>query len=134
MLAGKEPHIGTPEAVRDFIYVSDHTQAYIKAMGLDMGSAKERNENVEADPNYYAFNFGWGLQLRIRDIAEKLRKLTGYSGSIKTGFPPDYPNRVVTESYLSLDATKARKLLGWKPEYDIDAGLKKTVDYWKSAR
>jgi len=132
MLAGATPHIGTPDAVRDFIYVSDHTQAYLKAMEFELGEAREREERVKSDPNHFAFNFGWGLQLKIKDIAENIRKLTSYSGEIKMGFPPDYPKRVVTEPFLSLDASKARKILGWEPEFDIDAGLRKTVEYWKA--
>lgn len=131
MLTNKAPNIGTPDAVRDFIHVDDHVQAYTKAMDFKLEGKEERIRNVESDPNRYAFNFGWGLQLKIRDIADRVRKITGYSGEVKFGFPADYPKRVVVEPYLSLDSSKSRKLMGWSPETDIDVGLKRTASYWK---
>jgi nucleoside-diphosphate-sugar epimerase len=131
MLTNKVPNIGTPDAVRDFIHVDDHVGAYMSAVGYALEDREQRLRNIKADPNHYAFNFGWGLQLRIRDIAGKLQEITGYCGEIKFGFPADYPKRVVVEPYLSLDAAKARKVLGWSPKTDIDAGLRRTIDFWK---
>jgi len=61
MLTNKVPNIGTPDAVRDFIHVDDHVGAYMSAVGYALEDREQRLRNIKADPNHYAFNFGWGL-------------------------------------------------------------------------
>ena len=117
MLRNQAVYLGTPNAVRDMMYVDDHVDAYIKML----------NSNVVND----TFNFGTGSRTPMKEIAEKLKKLTGFKGKIIHSFPPNYPWRPVVEDFLSLDAAKAKKRLGWKPKYSLDQGLKKVVEYWK---
>jgi UDP-glucose 4-epimerase len=131
MLKNETPHIGTPEAVRDLMYVDDHTNAYIKAIEYDLGHDKERLENLDSDPNYYIFNFGCGLELTIGQVAEKIKNMIGYEGEIAHGFPLDYPKRPVVEPYLSLNSTKAKKIFDWEPKVTLEKGLKLTIDWWK---
>ena len=117
MLKGETVYIGTPEAVRDMMYVTDHVDAYIKMIQTDV-----KNE---------IFNFGTGNKMPMKEIAKKLKDLTGFKGEIIHSFPPNYPWRPVVEEFLSLDASKAKEKLGWVPKYTVEDGLKKTVDYWK---
>ncbi len=117
MLRGETVYIGTPNAVRDMMYVDDHINAYVTLI-----KSKEKNE---------AFNFGTGNQMPMKEIAEKLKAMTGFKGDIIHTFPPNYPSRPVVEEFLSLDATKAKEKLGWTPKYSVEEGLKKTVEYWK---
>jgi len=131
MLKNQKPFIGTPDAVRDLMYVDDHVQAYIKLVEHDAGDEKERMELVESDPNYFVFNFGNGFEFTIKQVAEKIQSITGYKGGFEFSFPKDYPKRPVVEQYLSLNSAKAKRILGWKPAVSLDDGLKKTVDYWK---
>ena len=35
----------------------------------------------------------------------------------------------IKHQYLS--ASKAKKMLGWKPKYNLDIGLKETIDWYK---
>jgi nucleoside-diphosphate-sugar epimerase len=70
--------------------------------------------------------------MTVGQTADKIKSITGYSGDIVKGFPAGYPDRPVVEEYLSLDATKASNILGWKPLVSIDEGLKRTVEYWKT--
>ena len=117
MLKGQTVYLGSPNAVRDMMYVDDHVSAYLKML----------KSSVVND----TFNFGTGSRTKMKEIAEKVRKLTDFKGKIVHTFPPNYPWRPVVEDFLSLDSAKARKKLGWKSKYSLDEGLKKAVDYWK---
>lgn len=117
MLKNKTVYLGTPNAVRDMMFVDDHVDAYIKMLKSNVA-----NET---------FNFGTGSRTPMKEIAEKLKRLTGFKGKIVHSFPPNYPWRPVVEDFLSLNASKANEMLGWKPKFSLDSGLKKVVEYWK---
>ena len=117
MLKNKTVYIGTPNAVRDMMYVDDHVNAYVTML-----KSKVVNDT---------FNFGTASKTPMKEIAQKLKKIIGFKGQIVHSFPPDYPWRPVVEDFLSIDASKAKKRLGWSPKYSLEHGLKKTVDYWK---
>lgn len=117
MLKNQTVYLGTPNAVRDMMYADDHVDAYLKMLKSSMVND--------------TFNFGTGSRTKMKEIAEKVRKFTDFSGKIAYAFPPNYPWRPVVEDFLSLNSSKARKKLGWKPKYSLDDGLKKVVEYWK---
>src|SRR3989344_3153042 len=117
MLAGKNVYIGTPKAVRDLMYVDDHVNAYLKLIGTSV-----KNE---------AFNFGTTSQVKMIDLAHIIKKKLNFKGKIFTHFPPSYPWRPVAEDYLSIDASKAKRMLKWHPKYSLSTGLDKTIAYWK---
>jgi CDP-glucose 4,6-dehydratase len=46
---------------------------------------------------------------------------------------PDVRNTAageITDQYLS--ASKAQTLLGWTPDYDLDSGLRETIDWYRN--
>jgi UDP-glucose 4-epimerase len=133
MLKGRPVHLGTPQAVRDFMYIDDHVDAYMKALELPLGTAAEVRSNVERDPCWYVFNVGWGTEVRIADLAARVGSVIGFGGEIVSGFPRDYPPRPVIEPYLSVNATKAQRQLGWGPAVPLDEGIRRTVDIWRAA-
>jgi GDP-mannose 4,6-dehydratase len=122
MLKNGKPYVGAPQSVREYIYVDDHTDAYILAM--DKGVAGE------------AYNIGTGQGLKNEELAKRIANMIGYdSSNIALGvYPPGYPVRplVSDQPYILLDSTKARKDLGWKEKVDLNEGLRKTIAYWKS--
>ncbi|MBI4182107.1 MAG: GDP-mannose 4,6-dehydratase [Candidatus Aenigmarchaeota archaeon] len=120
MLRGETVYLGTPEAVRDLMYVDDHVEAYVAAIKSKAAAG--------------VYNFGTGNQVRMMDLAERLRELTGFQGKIVPSFAPDYPWRPVTSPYLSLDARKAKADLGWSPRVSLEDGLRRTVGFWKAQR
>ena len=117
MLQNKTPRIGTPDAVRDLMYVDDHANGYVTAM--------------HADATEGVYNFGWGSTLNMRELGEKARDVVGYNGPIEYGWPSDYPSRPVVDDFLSLNASRAREIIKWTPKVPLEEGLKKTANFWK---
>jgi nucleoside-diphosphate-sugar epimerase len=117
MLRGDKVYIGTPKAGRDLMYVEDHVNAYRTLLKTNVVNQ--------------TFNFGTGAGLTMLELAQKIKKKIGYREKIIPHFPPNYPSRPVVEDYLSMDARKAKKILGWKPAYTLDKGLDQTIAYWR---
>jgi len=103
---------GTGSASREFLYVDDC------ARGLVL--AAERYEG--ADP----VNLGSGLEITIRDLAEKIQSLVGYEGELVwDGEKPDgQPRRC-------LDTTRAERSFGFRAEMGFDEGLRRTIDWYR---
>lgn len=117
MLKNSPPRIGSPGAVRDMMFVTDHVNAYLTLV----------NTSVIQD----TFNFGNGLTCTMLELAEMIKEKISYSGEIVTGFPSGYSERPIVDPFLSLNATKAKKILGWEPKVSLDEGLVRTIDYWQ---
>ena len=131
MLKGNSPQLGTPEAVRDLMYVDDHVNGYLKAVQFELPKSRERKKTLEKNPIAFTFNIGNGFEFTVKVTAQKIAKMIGFKGEIKTGFPKDYPWRPSVAPYLSLNASYAQKILKWKPEVSLEEGLQKTIDFWK---
>ena len=105
--------------VRDFLYVKDAAECY-----LTLG------ERLAADPSVSgeAFNFSLGLKLTVLDIVNMILKIMG-----RTDLEPVIQNTAsseIREQYL--DATKARKQLGWTPKYEMEEALRETVAWYQA--
>jgi nucleoside-diphosphate-sugar epimerase len=131
MLKGKNPQIGTPEAVRDLMYVTDHLNAYLKALEFTLPESDQIKQILAKNPTAFTFNIGNGYEFTVREIAQKIGEIIGFKGEIKIGFPKDYPWRPSVAPYLSLDASRAREVLKWRPEVSLEEGFRKTIEYWK---
>ncbi|CAN5752803.1 UDP-glucose 4-epimerase GalE [soil metagenome] len=93
----------TPDgtAIRDYIHISDLSQAHLLALEhLRKGGASE------------FINLGNGTGFSVREVVEAARKITGRE--IKAEIAP---RRAGDPSRLVADAEKARKILGWKPQF-----------------
>ena len=102
---------GDGSATREFLYVKD------AAEGIAL--ATERYNGSEP------VNLGAGFEISIRELAEKIAKLTGFKGRIvwDTTKPNGQPRRM-------LDTSRAEKLFGFKAKTDFDQGLKETIDWY----
>lgn len=118
VLKGETPTIRSDGTyVRDYFYVKDGALAYIH-LAEKMGDPKIHGE---------AFNFSNELQITVLELTEKILKLMG-----RTDLKPVVLNQAVNEiKHQYLSAKKARKMLGWKPEYDIDDALKETIAWYQ---
>jgi CDP-glucose 4,6-dehydratase len=110
--------------VRDFLYVKDAAQSY-----LTLGERLAAPES-DATPSISgeAFNFGLGLRLTVLDIVAMVLRLMG-----RNDLEPLIQNNAsaeIREQYL--DASKARKLLGWEPRYNMETALEETIAWYKA--
>jgi GDP-L-fucose synthase len=106
---------GTGKVSREFIYAADAAEGILLATELYNGS-----EPV---------NIGAGFEMTIKELAEKIVKLTGFKGKIRwdSSKPDGQPRR-------RLDVSKAKKYFGFEAKTSFDEGLKATIDWYKANR
>ena len=113
MLEGKRPRIfGTGTAVRDYLFVSDVVDANL--MAIDKGSGE-------------ILNIGTGVGTSVLDIVRTLNRIMGTR--IEPIFEAARPGEV---QRITLDATKAKQVLGWAPRVSFEEGLRRTVEWHKT--
>jgi GDP-L-fucose synthase len=101
---------GTGKPKREFLHVDDLAKAIIVCL-----------DNYDADQQ---INIGTGIDLTVTELAEKIAKYTGFSGSINWDVTREdgTPQKV-------LDIQKITNL-GWKPTINLDQGIKLTVEWY----
>ena len=102
---------GDGTATREFLYVDD------AARGISLASEYYN----ESDP----INLGSGQEISIRDLAELIRDLMGYTGDII--FDHSKPNG---QPRRQLDVTRARDRFGFKAEISFEEGLRSTIGWY----
>jgi len=121
MLDGGPVYVGSPDHVRDYMWVDDHVNAYLLSM---------EKESAEGE----VFNVSPGNPISNIDLAKKLAEMIHFTGQIVEGsYPPGYPMRPskLDTKYIILDSSRIMKRLGWKPGVTLDEGLARAVDYWR---
>jgi GDP-L-fucose synthase len=101
---------GTGKPRREFLHVDDLAKAIIICL-----------DNYDADQQ---INIGTGIDLTVKELAEKIAKNTGFSGS----FNWDVAREDGTPQKV-LDIQKITEL-GWKPTINLDQGIKLTVEWY----
>jgi GDP-L-fucose synthase len=103
---------GTGSASREFIYVADAAEGILLAT--------EHYNGPEP------VNIGAGFEITIKELAEKIVELTGFTGEIRwdSSKPDGQPRR-------RLDVSKAKKYFGFKAKTPFDEGLKMTIDWYR---
>ena len=110
--AGKAPVInGDGTHTRDYVYVGDVVDANIRALTSD----------------YVGYlNIGTGVETSTNDVFRKVVQEMGASITEQHG--PERPGEQLTSS---LNAQKAKKILGWEPQVLFDEGVKKVAAWYK---
>lgn len=127
-----------PALIRKFIEARDEGAATV---GL-WGSGSPSREFLHVDDAARAItlatqhydepqpvNIGTGAEISIRDLAELIRRLTGFGGELRwdTSKPDGQPRR-------SLDISRATEEFGFEPSIGLESGLAETIDWWEGQR
>jgi UDP-glucose 4-epimerase len=107
---GARPTIfGDGTQTRDYIYVGDVVAAALTAAGSEVSGP---------------VNLGTGIETNVLELAEALGRL----GAAENFEPEFAPARTGEVQRITLDAARAERELGWRPETDLDDGLRLTLD------
>lgn len=117
MYEGKSPiKLGDPTPVRDFVFEPDLLSAYVLA--TESNTKKLLGESI---------NIGTRKAVSIKELANKITKITGYKGKIKWN---SFPKRQLEIPRLQIDNAKAKKLLKWNPKFSLYEGLRITASFY----
>lgn len=113
MLRGVQTIInGDGEQVRDFVYVADVVEANLVVL--------ERGDNQ-------IYNLGWGKGISVNEIFRQLKIITCYRLDELHG-----PPKLGEVRQSCLNAMKAQRELDWRPKVQLEEGLHRTVEYFRT--
>lgn len=103
---------GDGKVERDYIYIKDAVSALIKSLHT------EKSEKV--------FNLGSGMGYSLNEIIEIMKNISGKKAKVvyKEKRNIDVPINILDNKLIS-------ETLNWKPETDIETGIKRTYEYLK---
>lgn len=118
ILRGQNPVIrSNGKYVRDYFYVEDGAAAYML-----LAEQLASKPGLKGD----AFNFSNEIQMTVSEIVDRIISLMG--SDLKPQVLNETNNEILHQ-YLSAD--KARAQLGWKPLFDLDEGLARTITWYR---
>jgi UDP-glucose 4-epimerase len=116
-LEGREIQVyGDGSQVRDFVYVSDVADAFLRAGATDA---------VNGD----VFNVGGHEPTSHLDLVKMLLKAAGRGSMRLVEWPPD-KKRIDIGSFYT-DSSKFERTTGWRPQVSLKDGLVRTLDYYR---
>jgi UDP-glucose 4-epimerase len=112
------PIHGDGQQTRSFTYVSDHVDGILRAV-----------EKAEANNHY--FNIGSTYEITILDLAHLIWRLVRGENCLPKVemIPYDSFGKYEDVRRRVPDITKARTLLGFQPQVDLETGLKRTIEW-----
>ncbi len=115
-ISGKNVELSSGEQRRDFIFIEDMVEAYMKSI-----------ENPSSDG--LVLNVGSGKDVSVREIAEMIHKMIGSKNKIIFGRKKK--ESFETDICWQADISAIKNALNWKPKTSLNVGLKKTIDWFK---
>jgi UDP-glucose 4-epimerase len=113
LLSGKPTKIfGDGTDTRDYVFVDDVVDAFVKASG--------------AHGDGQRFNIATGTETSTRQLHTLIAKAAGAPDD-----PEFHPPRLGDLKRSCLDINLAADVLGWRPQFDIEAGVARTVDFFR---
>ncbi|HEV7361481.1 MAG TPA: NAD-dependent epimerase/dehydratase family protein [Mycobacterium sp.] len=116
LLSGKPTKVfGDGGKTRDYVFVDDVVDAFVKASG-EAGSGQR-------------FNVGTGIETSDRQLHTAVAKAVGGPDD-----PEFHPDRLGDLRRSCLDIGLAAKVLGWRPKFELEEGVRRTVEYFRHAQ
>ncbi len=114
LLRGEPARCSHGNQVRDYLFAGDVADALVALLESDITGA---------------INIGSGQPVALKDIVLRIGERLNRPDLIRLGAIPAAP----TDAPLVVaDVQRLQRLLPWKPRYDLDAGLERTIEWWRS--
>ena len=121
ILKNEDILIRNPRAVRPWLYVLETIRGFL-------GLTKNLGESEENFTGAWNFGINKKFVLTVEDLVKMIIQYLG-RGHFHVKVPPNSDTLHET-TLLLLDCTKAKNLLGWTPELDIEKAVKFTCDWY----
>ena len=110
---------GSGNAMREFLYVDDMAEACVHVMNLEQSIYAEHTQSMLSH-----INVGTGQDVTIRELAEAISGVVGYSGEIvwDSNMPDGTPRKLMDVSRI--------KSLGWEAKTHLREGLDTTYRWF----
>jgi UDP-glucose 4-epimerase len=114
MLSGQQTRLfGDGSNSRDYVYVDDVVDAFVRAAGPVAGGLR--------------VNVGTGVATTDAELNRLMAKVVGGVGE-----PRYAPARLGDLPHMVVDAGRARELLGWRPQVDLETGIGRTIAWMRA--
>jgi len=109
---------GDGRQTRDYVFVRDVARANLLASTSTALS--------DGDLDAPAFNIATSVQRSVLDVAGAVGNVIGRQAKLE--FAPARPGEL---NRSALDVAKAKRVLGWSPQYQFEDGLRELIDWFK---
>jgi UDP-glucose 4-epimerase len=113
------PVFGTGSYRRDFVYVDDAVDAMLMCAATEAAYGE-------------VFNVGNDRAACFRELAETIVRVAESGRWTYANFSPERAAQEPGDFYS--DISKVRRVVGWGPKTPLDAGIRRTVDYYRRAK
>ena len=114
LLAGEPARCSHGRQIRDYLFAGDVADAFVALLESDVTGP---------------INIASGQAVALKDIVTRIGHLMGRPDLIRLGAIP----AAATDTPLVVaDTTRLSGALGWKPRRDLEDGLTKTIEWWRS--
>ncbi len=110
------PVFGDGTILRDFLYVGDLVDCFLKAASCPQAYGE-------------VFNVGTGIPINFIDLAKKIVEIAGSGRVDFTEFTPE--RKEVEPGDYYTDISKIKKVVGWEPTTSLDEGIHRTVEFYR---
>lgn len=117
LLAGPDLRLGALDPTRDLNYVENTVEGFLACASNDSAIGS-------------VYNFGSGQEISIGDLAEKIADILEITPNYILEGKRKRPKKSEVMRLIASSA-KADRELGWKPRYDINEGLERTVEWFR---
>ena len=105
---------GSGEEARDLLYVGDLVDFVERALD-------------GPETPFEIYNVGAGVAVTINDLVARIVAASGHGLTIEHDL-----SKPTIKTSVSLNCAKAGRHLGWSPKVSLDAGIAKTIDWWRT--
>ena len=114
---GRQINLSSESNVRDFTYIDDIINAYLKACDMKFMPGE-------------IFNIATGKQRSVRQVLDLIIRQTNSSSKVVWGAVSNQKRQIEPRIWRA-NVKKSKEFLGWEPEHSLKDGIKETIEWFK---